>query len=106
MNRMVGVLVVEANLISPPSFRDAPLGAGPESILTIVVMDSGLALRAPRHDEGAPPTTAAAGLSLGCVAQGLRPSSGRSGPVRHRASTLRSRCRQWRDGSPPQTRSS
>jgi hypothetical protein len=25
------------------SFRDAPLGAGPESILTIVVMDSGLA---------------------------------------------------------------
>jgi hypothetical protein len=24
------------------SFRDAPLGAGPESILTIVVMDSGL----------------------------------------------------------------
>ena len=28
--------------ISPPSFRDAPLGAGPESILTIVVMDSGL----------------------------------------------------------------
>src|ERR1700676_2532113 len=52
MNRMVGVLVVEANLISPPSFRDAPLGAGPESILTIVVMDSGLALRAPRNDGG------------------------------------------------------
>jgi hypothetical protein len=26
-----------------PSFRDAPLGAGPESILTMVVMDSGLA---------------------------------------------------------------
>src|SRR6266478_2300442 len=26
-----------------PSFRDAPLGAGPESILPIVVMDSGLA---------------------------------------------------------------
>jgi len=25
------------------SFRDAPLGAGPESILPIVVMDSGLA---------------------------------------------------------------
>ena len=24
--------------ISPPSFRDAALGAGPESILTIVVM--------------------------------------------------------------------
>src|SRR5258708_8033970 len=29
---------------------DAPLGAGPESILTIAVMDSGLALRAPRND--------------------------------------------------------
>jgi hypothetical protein len=27
---------------APPSFRDAPLGAGPESILPIVVMDSGL----------------------------------------------------------------
>jgi hypothetical protein len=24
------------------SFRDAPLGAGPESMLTMVVMDSGL----------------------------------------------------------------
>src|SRR5882757_8861854 len=33
------------------SFRDAPLGAGPESILPVVVMDSGLALRAPRNDE-------------------------------------------------------
>src|SRR5450631_3423979 len=32
------------------SFRGAPLGAGPESILPIVVMDSGLALRAPRND--------------------------------------------------------
>jgi hypothetical protein len=31
------------------SFRDAPLGAGPESILMIVVMDSGLThfVRAP-----------------------------------------------------------
>jgi hypothetical protein len=29
---------------------DAPLGAGPESILPVVVMDSGLALRAPRND--------------------------------------------------------
>jgi hypothetical protein len=27
------------------------VGAGPESILIIVVMDSGLALRAPRNDE-------------------------------------------------------
>ena len=34
-----------------PSFRDAPLGAGPESITTIVSMDSGLALRAPRNDD-------------------------------------------------------
>ncbi len=33
-----------------PSFRDAPLGAGPESITTIGSMDSGLALRAPRND--------------------------------------------------------
>jgi hypothetical protein len=29
--------------ISLLSFRDAPLGAGPESILPIVVMDSGFA---------------------------------------------------------------
>jgi len=35
---------------------DAPLGAGPESILSVVVMDSGLALRAPRND----------GSQLGC----------------------------------------
>jgi hypothetical protein len=28
--------------ITPSSFRDAPLGAGPESILPMVVMDSGL----------------------------------------------------------------
>jgi hypothetical protein len=27
-----------------PSFRDAPFGAGPESILTIVVMESGFVL--------------------------------------------------------------
>src|SRR5450432_3112268 len=33
------------------SFRGASLGASPESILPIVVMDSGLALRAPRNDE-------------------------------------------------------
>src|SRR5947209_14293633 len=33
-----------------PSFRDAPLGAGPESILTVAVMDSGLPLRGPRND--------------------------------------------------------
>jgi GDP-L-fucose synthase len=32
------------------SFRDAPLGAGPESILPAGVMDSGLTLRAPRND--------------------------------------------------------
>src|SRR5882757_5785650 len=32
------------------SFRDAPLGAGPESITTTGSMDSGLALRAPRND--------------------------------------------------------
>src|ERR1700704_3225044 len=33
------------------SFRDAPLGAGPESITTTGSMDSGLALRAPRNDD-------------------------------------------------------
>ena len=33
------------------SFRDAPFGAGPESILPAGVMDSGLALRAPRNDD-------------------------------------------------------
>ena len=44
--------------IRKPSFPDvqvhivdAPLGAGPESILPVVVMDSGLALRAPRNDD-------------------------------------------------------
>src|SRR5229473_1781400 len=35
---------------SNSSFRDAPLGAGPESITTTGSMDSGLALRAPRND--------------------------------------------------------
>src|SRR6266540_6595036 len=32
------------------SFRGAPLGASPESILPIVVMDSGFVLRTPRND--------------------------------------------------------
>src|SRR5882757_329182 len=41
----------ERNIRIQPSFRDAPLGAGPESILPVVVMDSGLALRAPRNDK-------------------------------------------------------
>jgi hypothetical protein len=36
--------------LEAPSFRDAPLGADPESILPIVVMDSGLSLREPRND--------------------------------------------------------
>src|SRR5258708_26049495 len=34
---------VVMNVNSSSSFRDAPLGAGPESILPVVVMDSGLA---------------------------------------------------------------
>src|ERR1700720_1257804 len=58
MGAIVGVLDCRRNL----SFRDAPLGAGPESILPVVVMDSGLArslssgralrgpVGAPRHD--------------------------------------------------------
>jgi hypothetical protein len=34
------------------SFRDTPLGAGPESILLVVILDSGFAQRrAPRNDE-------------------------------------------------------
>ena len=37
------VIASASEAIHPSSFRDAPLGAGPESILTIVVMDSGLA---------------------------------------------------------------
>src|SRR5689334_8385958 len=37
---------------STSSFRDAPQGTGPDFILPIVVMDSGLALRAPRNDDG------------------------------------------------------
>jgi hypothetical protein len=36
--------------IEVPSFRDTRLRVGPESILPVVVMDSGLALRAPRND--------------------------------------------------------
>jgi hypothetical protein len=50
--------IAETKHHSPPSFPDvqlhivdAPLGAGPESILPVVIMDSGLALRAPRNDE-------------------------------------------------------
>jgi error-prone DNA polymerase len=49
----------KASTISASSFRDAPQGAGPESITTIVSMDSPtrncaswLALRAPRNDGG------------------------------------------------------
>ncbi len=38
-----GVHVGASDPHTLPSFRDAPLGAGPESILPIVVMDSGLA---------------------------------------------------------------
>jgi hypothetical protein len=43
---VIGVLL--STKIQTVSFRDAPLGAGPESILTIVVMDFGLARSA--HD--------------------------------------------------------
>jgi error-prone DNA polymerase len=41
-------LLIMLDFLSP-SFRDAPLGAGPESITTILSMDSGLALRAPSN---------------------------------------------------------
>jgi hypothetical protein len=33
------------------SFRDTPLGVDPESITTIVSMESGLVLRTPRNDD-------------------------------------------------------
>src|SRR5450755_2596449 len=35
----------------PSSFGDAPLGAGPESIIPAGAMDSGFVLRTPRNDE-------------------------------------------------------
>jgi hypothetical protein len=43
--------IAETKHHSPPSFPDVQLHAGPESILPVVIMDSGLALRAPRNDE-------------------------------------------------------
>ncbi len=45
-----GVSVLQFEILS--SFRDAPLGAGPESILPIVLIDSGFVLRTPRNDGG------------------------------------------------------
>jgi hypothetical protein len=48
--RVAGLGDGDYGLIAVSSFRDAPLGAGPESITTIGSMDSGLALRAPRND--------------------------------------------------------
>jgi hypothetical protein len=41
-----------APAISTSSFRDAPLGAGPDSITPAGSMDSGFVLRTPRNDEG------------------------------------------------------
>jgi hypothetical protein len=50
---------------------DAPLGAGPKSIITTGSIDSGLALRAPRNDGGC------------CVTQGeLNPESWKNPPPR------------------------
>ena len=43
------------NIINATSFRDAPIGEGPESIRPVVVKDSGLALRATRNDESKSP---------------------------------------------------
>src|SRR4051812_22738258 len=48
----------------PPSFRDAPLGAGPESITPAVVMDSGLARRCAPRNDGASPSATLALLSV------------------------------------------
>jgi hypothetical protein len=47
-----GVIPGIAPAISTSSFRDAPLGAGPESITPAGSMDSGFVLRTPRNDEG------------------------------------------------------
>ncbi len=41
--RKVGRMMQSRSPFPPSSFRDAPEGAGPESILTMAVMDSGLA---------------------------------------------------------------
>src|ERR1700721_2886541 len=43
--------IAKVRLVHTPSSGMRPLGAGPESIVPAVVMDSGLALRAPRRDE-------------------------------------------------------
>jgi hypothetical protein len=55
----LGTVIADEVGPSKPSFSDvqlhivdAPFGAGPESIRPVVVMDSGLALRAPRNDGG------------------------------------------------------
>ena len=42
LNAWAGPAIVPVGISTHPSFRDAPLGAGPESIIPIVVMDSGL----------------------------------------------------------------
>jgi hypothetical protein len=59
LSRSITVFVRSAAATNPDSvipdvqahIVDAPLGAGPEYILPVVVMDSGLAIRAPRNDE-------------------------------------------------------
>ena len=79
------------------SFRDAPLGAGPESILPVVVMDSGLARslssgRALRGPVGAPRN-----YQLLCATA----SSPRQIPSRRRPATARGKNRPhpWRRGA-------
>jgi hypothetical protein len=71
--------------ILPTSFRDAPLCAGPESMLPVVVMDSGLARkeRAPRNDELLVMWSGRRRSSPSPLWGGW-PAAGRSGGGRHR----------------------
>src|ERR1700730_7505737 len=72
-------------VFSSSSFRDAPFGAGPESILTMVVMDSRLALRAPRNDR----RIINAPLHPPCPARACRPPSVRPGRLHPRQGVAR-----------------
>ena len=77
-----------------------------------IVARQGAALKArpemKRHLDGVDDelrSKAAAVSASACAAPARRRWRCRSGPVRHRASIRRSRCRRWRGGSPPRSRS-
>src|ERR1043166_2086096 len=76
--------------LSSSSFPDAPSGAGPESILPIVVMDS-LALRAPRNDDGElgrNPAFSRHEMSESCVNQTLENQRAQGKPDARRTRSL------------------